>query len=112
MPTGRIPLKLFLKQEFAEGVLKDHGLDPKENQAQLEALIEEIKNTVSAEKARIRAAKAAWQAKLDALGPEKRKALDELKIWKYYPQNEHPDISGNKARFLSITPGLGGDLTR
>jgi hypothetical protein len=87
--------------EFAEGVLKDHGLDPKENQAQLEALIEEIKNTVSAEKARIRAAKAAWQAKLDALGPEKRKALDELKIWKYYPQNEHPDISGNKVSYVN-----------
>jgi hypothetical protein len=73
-------------------------LDPEKDEKQLQELIKVIKDTVNAEKKRIREEKAAWKAKIDGIGAEKKKALDELKIWKYYPQNEYPDVSGNKVR--------------
>jgi predicted AlkP superfamily phosphohydrolase/phosphomutase len=91
---GFIPNGLI--QEIAADVLKDNDVDPEKNKDQLEALIKVIKKTVNDEKARIREEKAAWKKRMDSISPEKRKALDELQIWKYYPQNKYPDVSGNK----------------
>src|SRR3989344_2820124 len=86
------------QQEIAADTLKENDLDPEKDEKQLQELIKVIKDTVNAEKKRIREEKAAWKAKIDGIGAEKKKALDELKIWKYYPQNEYPDVSGNKVR--------------
>lgn len=86
------------QQEIAADTLKENDLDPEKDEKQLQELIKVIKDTVNAEKKRIREEKAAWKARIDGIGAEKKKALDELKIWKYYPQNEYPDVSGNKVR--------------
>lgn len=88
-------------EEIAADTLKENDLDPEKDEKQLQELIKVIKDTVNAEKKRIREEKAAWKAKIDGIGAEKKKALDELKIWKYYPQNEYPDVSGNKVAYVN-----------
>merc|ERR1711879_655586 len=67
-------------EEIAAETLKENDLDPEKDEKQLQELIKVIKDTVNA---------------------EKKKALDELKIWKYYPQNEYPDVSGNKVAYVN-----------
>jgi len=49
----------------------------------------------------VREEKAAIKQRIDDLGEKKQKALEELKVYKYYPQNEDPDVSPFKATFVN-----------
>jgi len=87
--------------EIAAGVLKDSGLDPEKDTAELEALKNTIRETVKSEQQRIAKEKNAWKARMEAISPEEKKALNDLKIHKYYPKNKYPDVSENKVAFVN-----------
>lgn len=106
-PMRAFSYTLFNLQEIAESVLRDNDLDPEKDTDALEQLKQTIRTSVEAEKKRIKEEKAAWRENINSLSPEEKKALDELKILKFYPQNEYPDLSACKVpSSLSATRSL------
>jgi hypothetical protein len=85
----------------AREVLRDNGVGLGDNKEHLAALVTVIDQHVAHAKARLAQASADQKARLDALGPDKLAALEQLRLWKFYPRNSTPDLSGCKVAYIN-----------
>lgn len=83
--------------EFVPEKMKDEELDPKHE----EKLREEIKKQVKARKLEQKTEKLAKQKQVDDLSPEEKESLKEMKIYKFYPQNDEPNVQELKVSFIN-----------
>lgn len=85
--------------EFVDAKVKDDGLDG--DAATAASMAAAIRAEVAATKERYRAERAARKAKVDAMPADERESLRTMKLYKFYPQNTQPDLSGCKTKFCN-----------
>lgn len=85
-------------EEFVEKEIEENELDTKKH---TEALKTAIKETVRATKLKYKAEREARKKRIDDIPKEDRLAIQNMKLYKFYPANEWPDVSGIKARFIN-----------
>lgn len=85
--------------EFVEAKMADDGLDG--GAATAASMAAAIRAEVAATKERYRAERAARKAKVDAMPADERESLRTMRLYKFYPQNTQPDLSGCKTKFCN-----------
>lgn len=93
--------------EFLEEQIKENDLDPAKH---TEPLKRSITDAVKATKRKYRAEKEARKKRLDEISPEDKEAIKKMKLLKFYPQNDWPDISQIKSKFVNRYYGHATEL--
>jgi len=84
--------------EFIEEQIKDNELDPKKHD---EVLRTAIKETVRNAKRKFKEEKAARKKRIDDIPEEDREAIRNMRLHKFYPQNDEPDLSAVKSKYIN-----------
>ena len=84
--------------EFVEETLKENGLDADKHSAPLKKAIKEAEK---ATKLKYKAEREARRKRIADIPQESRDAIKNMKLLKFYPQNEWPDVSKIKAPFIN-----------
>lgn len=84
--------------EFLEETLKDNELDAAKH---AEPLKKAIIDTVKATKMKYKAEREERKKRIDAISQEARDAIKNMKLLKFYPQNDWPDVSKIKSPFIN-----------
>jgi len=87
-------------EDFTDQVVKDCTLEEKHK----DSIREQVRDQVNEKKRAFREEKVGWQARLDGLSEKDKKALTELKCFKYYPKNKTPDLTHVKVGSLFTPP--------
>lgn len=93
--------------EFVEETLRDNELD-KEKHA--EPLKEYIRVSVKNTKMRQKAEKEEKKKRIEAMSKEELEGIRNMKLIKFYPQNEWPDVSKVKSRFINRYYGHASEI--
>ncbi|KAJ8902182.1 hypothetical protein NDN08_006590 [Rhodosorus marinus] len=84
--------------EFVPEKLKEEDLDGAKYEAQLR---DEIKKQVKATKMKQKAEREAMKKEIDNMSTEEKDSLRTLKAYKFYPQNEEPNVQEFKNTFIN-----------
>lgn len=85
-------------EDFVEEQLKENDLDA---EVHGEPLKTAIRDGVRAAKLKIKELKEERKKQIDAISPEERDAIRNMKLIKFYPMNEWPDLSGAKSKYIN-----------
>lgn len=85
-------------QEFVVETIKENELDESKH---AEPLKQAIRDAVKATKLKYKAEKEERKKRIDAISQEEREAIKSMKLLKFYPQNEWPDVSKIKSPFIN-----------
>lgn len=85
-------------KEFVQETIKDNELDADKH---TEALKTAIRDAVKATKLKYKAEKEERKKRINAISPEEREAIKSMKLLKFYPLNEWPDVSKIKSPFVN-----------
>lgn len=84
--------------EFVEEKIAENELD---EQKHTDPLKTAIRDAVKATKLKYKAEREARRKRIEAIPQEARDAIKNMKLLKFYPQNEWPDVSKIKAPFIN-----------
>lgn len=85
-------------KEFVEETIEENELDSEKHAEPLKTAIREA---VKATKIKYKAERDERQKRIDAIPVEDREAMKNMKIVKFYPENEWPDVSKVKSTFVN-----------
>lgn len=85
-------------EEFVDETLQENELDEKEYK---EVVKKAIQEATRKHKQKNKAEKEERKKRIDAITPEEREAIKNMKLIKFYPSNEWPDISACKSRYVN-----------
>ena len=85
-------------EEFVEEKVKEYELNAKKHTTVLKKAIQE---NVRAFKLKKKEERLARKKRIDAIPQEQKDAIKNMKLLKYYPGNEWPDVSKVKAKFIN-----------
>lgn len=85
-------------KEFVTETLEENDLDAEKH---TEPLKNAIREAVKATKLKYKAEREARQKMVDAIPKEDREAIKKMKLLKFYPENEWPDVSKIKSKFIN-----------
>lgn len=85
-------------EDFVEEQLKENDLDAGIHGEPLKSA---IRDGVRAAKLKIKELKEERKKQIDAISPEEREAIRNMKLVKFYPMNEWPDLSGAKSKYIN-----------
>ncbi|KAF0984968.1 hypothetical protein FDP41_000007 [Naegleria fowleri] len=83
---------------IVEEVCEDNDLDPEQYTSKLK---EFIKAEMKKFKESVQKKVEEKQAEIDKLSEQERKSLNEMKVYKFYPQNKSPDLSPFKVAYVN-----------
>lgn len=84
--------------EFVETQIKDNELDAKKHDEVLRGAIKEaVRNT----KRKFRAEKEERKKRIDSISEEDCEAIRNMRLFKFYPQNETPDLTNVKSPYVN-----------
>lgn len=84
--------------EFVPEKLKEEEIDEKKHGKSLRAAIED---QVAATKAKYREERAAKRKRIEEIDEAERESLRTMQIYKFYPDNEEPDVSKFKTKYIN-----------
>lgn len=84
--------------EFVEETIANEELDAEKH---TEPLKKAIMVASKATKLKNKAEKEERRKQIDAISPEEREAIKSMKVIKFYPENEWPDVSKIKSKFVN-----------
>ncbi|KAL9652731.1 hypothetical protein ABK040_015781 [Willaertia magna] len=83
---------------IVEEVCEDYDLDQKKHEKDLKDF---IKDEVKKQKEKVKEKINQKQKEIDKMSQEQVKALNEMKVYKFYPQNSNPDLSSFKVSYVN-----------
>lgn len=84
--------------EFIKEQIEEHDLDVKKHD---EVLRTAIKDSVRSTKRRFAAEKEERQKRIDDIPEDVREAIRNMRLFKFYPQNETPNLSSVKSKYVN-----------
>lgn len=84
--------------DFLEETIKENDLDPSKH---TEPLKKAIREAVKGTKLKHKKEREERQKRIDAISPADREAMKSMKLLKFYPENEWPDVSKVKSSFIN-----------
>lgn len=93
--------------EFVEETLKLQELDEDKHG---EPLKKSIREAVRATKLKYKSERLDRQKRIDAIPEEEKDAIKSMKLIKFYPSNEWPDVSSVKSRFINRYYGQASEV--
>lgn len=93
--------------EFVEEQIKDNDLEKSKHDEVIRSAIKEaVRNT----KRKFKEEKAARKKRVDDIPQEVKDAIKKMRVYKFYPQNEIPDLSSVKSKFVNRYYGQANEL--
>ena len=93
--------------EFVEEQIKENELVKEKHDEVIRGAIKEaVRNT----KLKFKEEKAARQKRIDDIPQEVKDAIKKMRVYKFYPQNEMPDLSSVKSKFVNRYYGQANEL--
>lgn len=93
--------------DFVEEQLKENDLDETVHGETLKCA---VRDAVRAAKGKIKELKEERKKLIDAISPEERDAIRSMKLIKFYPMNEWPDLSESKSKYINRYYGHANEI--
>lgn len=85
-------------EEFVEETITENELDKEKHTS---ALTDAIRQAVKATKLKYKAEQEERKKRIDEFSQEQKDAIKSVKLFKFYPANEWPDVSNIKSRYIN-----------